>query len=692
MEDNFDDKWILEKVNKIFPEKQTSFRIMLERIAFRNILYYLGEQWIAWYKSRGMFGSYNPLNLDIPTPVSNIIRDYIREMKSLILNKNYNTRVWPNSLETSDQDAANVGEALLQHEDSCDNGRIEDVKEDIALWTVLVGNAFARVHVDKDNGKYVVGDEGIARPAQDEISINCLTLFDVETPIRGRYMENKSWIATKELKSREWVEDTFEAILPKNSTNPKLVDYQKQLMTLIANVSPWKGADIDTSDADAEMEEEDLVLLKTVEWRPTLSYPQGRQAYVCDDTVVKSEKKLILPGRKETGDWNYALTHFSYNATPGGFWASGGVDDLISPQNTINRVDQAMEGNRESLGRPFVSMPKGSNLRRVSDKNVVFLALEYDPMTAGAVPKVYPGTPYPSQIIEERNIHKAVAQDAAGDPKNILRGQSPHSGASGIMVDILRETAEMSHAPDIKRFYRTWNKVNRKRIILAQSAYSNTRYLKIKGKGNEIEIKKFKGSDLHGNLDVRLELDSGLSSTHAGRNQMIMDMVQYGFFTGDLAARPDLQKELLRRLGLSGFPDQLNIHAERAEYENSVLTSNDEELLDTIAAPMIMDLDRDIVIDPLFEYDNHTIHLQVIDKLMLSAEYRGLAPERQLLVLGHRDLHKAAMEAEMEKEMAKAAEMGMLEEGQGPPTQGDGGRAEPLPDNAPPPSSEGGLM
>ena len=75
-----------------------------EITAFRNILFYLGEQWIAWFAETNSFGARFKLNFSEPTPVSNIIRDYVRSMKALILNKKYATRVWPNSSEQKDKE------------------------------------------------------------------------------------------------------------------------------------------------------------------------------------------------------------------------------------------------------------------------------------------------------------------------------------------------------------------------------------------------------------------------------------------------------------------------------------------------------------------------------------------------------------------------------------------------------------
>ena len=41
----------------------------------------------------------------------------------------------------------------------------------------------------------------------------------------------------------------------------------------------------------------------------------------------------------------------------------------------------------------------------------------------------------PSQVLEERLVHLQNAQDASGDPKNVLRGKAPNAQASGNLLN-----------------------------------------------------------------------------------------------------------------------------------------------------------------------------------------------------------------------------------------------------------------
>lgn len=642
-------------------------RAVLERTWFRNILYYLGEQWLAWFENMGTFGRRYEIDASIPTPVSNIIRDYVRAMKALTLNKNYVTRVWPNSQDQEDKDASELGEKVLRYMDTLNDDEISDIKELIEIWRIVTGNGFGRTFTDSDTGVFVIDKSGTVI-SKDEVVVECILPFNVVLEPLGVLLREKRLVGIKSLKYKEWVEDSFNVIVETTNKDTQLIDYQKQLMTLVTNVSPWKGRGFETSMLD--MPSDKLCIFKEIEFRPTKRFPKGRYVASADDTIVTHRTQMPIEV-DDNGEWQYTLTHFSYNHTPGSFWATGGVDDLISPQNNVNEIDQALVVNRKSLGRPYVITPAELTLKRMSAKGQAILAVQYEGQTTGGQKvQVQPGVPYPDQILKERELNKETSQEAAGDPKNVLRGQPPHAGASGIMVDILRETAEQSHVPDILRFYRAWNRVNKKRLILAQTTYKETRMLKIPGKGNEILVSAFKGADLRSNTDVRFELDSGLSTTNAGRNEFLMNLAKINFF-GDITQKPDVRRELLKRMGMGGFPEEDNIHRNRAEYENSMLAHNK---LDKIALPNIpltdpetgeeiLDENGDsqlmfpITEDNVFRLDPHHIHVMVHDQLIFSREFQELKEQVQFACIAHRDLHMEAMKAEREEMMMEEARL-----------------------------------
>jgi hypothetical protein len=394
----------------------------------------------------------------------------------------------------------------------------------------------------------------------------------------------------------------------------------------------------------------------------------------------------------EDGKWEYTVTDFHYHYVPGRFWSDASVNDLISPQNSINQIDQDLEVNRKGPGRPIVLVTSELNMKKLTRYGQSVTVLEYDAfLSGGQKPEISRGVALPAQVLAERDIHRAVGQDAAGDPKNILRGKAPTSQASGVMVDILREAAEQGHLPDVMRFYRAMKRQKRKQLLLAQEIYSEERLIKIPDRGSRVKVKKFKGADLRNNTDVRFELASGVASTQVGKTQMLLNLTKEGFFSTENLIDPEYRFELMRRMGLGGFKDKRNVDLERARSEDELYSNTDpkdlvEETVEippnkenpqgaVIKIPTIPGIflsmgnpgeeEESIVIsdDPLFKYDDHSVHYEVHRRYILGSEFKYLDPAIQDIAIAHTDMHKGVMEIQAQEAARKMAEMQAEAEG-----------------------------
>ena len=635
-----DDKELLSATNTLFDTAQRDYsRMMMEKIWFRNILYYLGEQYLEYIKSTQSFRR-RILPDYIPTPVSNEICEYCRSVKAMILNQKLVLKVAPNSNDKDDIKAAELGETLMQWMDGLNEGEFQDEKEKVALQLPLFGTGFMRTYPFMNDSQWVFDKDG--NPINTgEVGSEAIIPFQVFVDMLGDRLNKKRWIGIQSLKSREWVEDIFKVNIS-GGESIATIDYNRRLMHMVGQVSPWKGAGLDASVYTAD--DDDLVLFREVEMSPTRTYPLGRYIISCGDKLLKKYDRL--PIKTENGKWYYSLTDFHFDYSPGCFWSNAGVNNLISPQNTINEIDQALSINRKGLGRPKLFSPGEIGLKRVDHVDglgVGLLMVQYDPiLSGGQKPSIENGTPLPNMVLEERSIQRTVIQDVSGDPKNILRGDSPGSKASGIMVDILRETAEKGHYPDIDRYIRAMTRVNKKRMLIAQEMMTEERILKIAGRGNKWKITKFKAADLRDNTDLRMELDSGIASTNAGKMDILLDFAQRGIL-GNVAEDQELKQELLRRAGLSGFTEQENPDTKRADYENALIESGE------VGNIMVCDVDQKtgtispesevLVHDPFFKYDNHQIHYETHRRCIMSEAFGEWDEKSKQIMISHTDTH-----------------------------------------------------
>ena len=640
---------IVSQVNELFDRDEQDYsRKIIDRIVFRNILYLCGEQWIEYSRSLGSFRRRN-IPPYVPTPVSNEVRDFVRTVRSMLMSQKLVPKILPNTNELEDQSAAILGEQLLIWMDQINDGAFIDEKEKVADWMVIAGTGFMRCFPKMDSGRWFTTKDGIIK--EGDVCAEAVIPFNVVVDPMGDTLQKKRWVGIKSLKYKEWVEDTFKVKINSSGGDLTTVDYEKRLMKLVSQVSPWKGAGLEAYAVSYE--DSDLVLFKEVEFQPTDEYPNGRYIVTCNNQLIVDMKRMIV--KSSPGAWFYSLTDFHYNRVPGRFWSDSGINDLISPQNAINEIDQMLAINRKSLGRNRVTYPTGTVIKRINEGGAGFMAFEFDPRTTGGqAPQIMQGVPLPPQMLEERMVQKSQFQDSAGDPKNILKGQAPSSQSSGVQVDILRETAERTHTPDVDRFNRSLTRVYKKRLLLAQEIYTEPRVAKIVGKGQGIEIKEFLGSDLRDNTDVKLELDNGLSTTKSGQVQLLLDMANKGYL-GDLVQDPEIRAEFLRRVGLSGFSEKINVDVARAERENSQIAMGDfknvflldDEPQEETGEPTVLQP------DPLFALDNHELHYETHRRAIVGAEYRDWPQEAQLVLLKHAQSHKQAIAVQAEDKVKR---------------------------------------
>lgn len=618
-------------------------RRMMERVWFRNILYQMGEQWLSFMTSTQSFRR-KQVKPFTPTPVSNIIRDYVKAMKALILNKDYKIKVWPNSNSMEDKDAAELAEKVMRDMDLANDSEFYEEIEKCVEYMIVCGTSFMRTFPMMDRGQFGYDKKGNLIKTGD-VATEAILPFNVFVDLLGDSIREKRYIGIKSIKPREWVEDTFKVKLNSDDLMDEMT-YQRQLMKIVSDVSPWKGYGLNSTTFNFETEE--FVVFKEVEFQPTQKNPDGRYIVSAGGKILLDLERMPIP--VQDGEWYYSITDFHYNRVPGRYWSDGGINDLISPQNTINQIDQALEMARKGLSRPILSLPHGTALKRKHSSGQQFITMEYDPRTSGGqAPKVSPGTPLPNQFLDERSIHKGVAQDAAGDPKNILRGQLPAAGSSGYLVDVLRETAEQSHEPDLQRYFRGMTRVYRKRLVLAKELYTEKRLLKI-NEGDGLEIISFTSADLRNNTDIRLEVSSDIAATKTGQTQLSIQLANAGFF-GDLSANAELRSDLLKRIGVGGIAEDLNIDFERAQRENHKIKN---DTIDDIFIAMPDEQTGEPVVvnqDPNFRFDNHAIHYDVHRRYMLSNEFQNLPERAQVILRAHMELHERALFEEQQKKI-----------------------------------------
>ena len=237
----------------------------MEQIISRNILYYIGEQYLEFVPSSGQFRRRMASSF-LPTPVSNEVREYVRSVVAMLMNQKMVPRVWPNTDEKEDVQAADAGQMLLVALDQAHDARFLDEKEKLVILLCIAGMAFMRTYADAEGGVWLPDGSKTG-----DVATECILPFNVRLDTLGDSLNQKRWIGIQSLKDKEWVEDTFKTKIENKDEDRSQIDYQRYLSKLVQSVSPWKGRPIVVQSMTDD--EDNLVLFREVEFAPTKQHP-----------------------------------------------------------------------------------------------------------------------------------------------------------------------------------------------------------------------------------------------------------------------------------------------------------------------------------------------------------------------------------------------------------------------------------
>lgn len=250
-------------------------------------------------------------------------------------------------------------------------------------------------------------------------------------------------------------------------------------------------------------------------------------------------------------------------------------------------------------------------------------------------------------IPQELEQMRQAAQDSIGR----VSGQNdiPTQVEAGKAIQALIERDQQKRAAFIARLAEWHSSVMRHCLHLVQRHYTEPRLLQISGRFGAETIRDFKGADLRGQIDVRVNPASIEPRTRAAIEQRVMTFAQLGWIT------PESAMSAINGGTAEGLVD---------DYELDVSWANH-------CIQLIRDLDQGLIapeqIPVARPFDNHKVQLHVLKSWMKTQDFARLGPGPQeaanLLIQQHdllqaQDDQRAAMAQQQMAEglgMANAA-------------------------------------
>ncbi len=598
-------------------------RVKQERQWLLNLAFYYGNQHVQFRQAAGSssFDLYTPKAPPWRTRiVINQTRKIIRKEISRLTAQKPNAFVIPSSTEDTDVFAAQAGEQIW---DSLWR-RVNFTKtlREAVFWQAVAGNGFIKTYWDpnkKDTDSDKIGD----------ICIDNITPFHIFVPdLMITNTESQPYIIHAQVRNLSWVKQVFGI----DATSASLESVDSDMLTAM-------GISRGSSKKD-----QTTILEVWVKPNYLPELPDGGMFIIAANQVVQGFDSWPY----EHGQYPFA----KLDASPTGkFYTSSIVEDLIPLQRELNRSRSQLIEAKNRMSKPQLVAEKGS----VDPKKMTTepgQVIEY--AVGHAPPQPLPLQNIPSYVTEEISRLYDDMADISGQHE-VSHGSTPPGVTAATAISFLTEQDESLIAGNYSSLEESIEKVAYQSLVYVKMFWDETRLVKIVGTEGTFDVQTFKGSDLRGNSDIRVESGSSLPKSRAAKQAFIMDLMKMGFVP------PEEGLELLEVGGLNRIYERIQIDKRQAQRENLKMRAvTDEDMLafqKAWFAEQGAELQKDPesglnleppLIVPVHTYDNHEVHVAIHNSYRKSQNFENAPDATKVLFEEHVKQHEEAMSGMME--------------------------------------------
>lgn len=436
--------------------------------------------------------------------------------------------VVPATTEDEDFNAAQVAEQILKTEFA--SAEFDETLRSFVWWGVITGNSYLKSYWSPSTidpmsqpaptpHPQLPGMMIQPEPVRGKIIVERVSPFHIYVPdLLCESIEKQPYVIHVTTKHPLWVERTygFKPTADSKSTNDV---YEAAVL------NPTTGAD-----------NMDSVLVKEVWMKPFAhpDFPEGGVLTVINHQVVAFQQTWPWPFQE--------YPFYKYQGIPtGGYYTDSVVTDLVPLNKEYNRTRSQMIEIKNLMGKPKLLAPRGSiNPRQVSSEPGQ--AVLYNP--GMEKPTVLPGVEVPSSMHAEVQSLAAEFDDISGQHE-ITRGNTPNSQiTSGTAIAFLQEQDDTKLAYQVAGIEHCVQKLGTHYLKYAAKYWNEERLIRVVGKNSDFEARSWRGSDLRGNTDVRVQSGSALPFSKAAKQALVETWMTNGWMP------PEVGAEII---GIGGF-------------------------------------------------------------------------------------------------------------------------------------------
>ncbi len=625
---------LAQYVNSCYQKMKTD-RSQFERIWYLNMAFYFGKQNVV-HKSISGQGS----RLIVPPAppwrvrmVINKIRPIVRRELAKLTSQKPSASIVPASSDDADLFAANAGEQIW--ESMYYEKDLKATLKEAVWWQLVTGTGYIKTYWD--NSKIVPAGQD-EPPYQGDICYSAETPFHVLIPdLRATKIEDQPYLIHSSTRTPEWLKSHYSKALDGQDIRPNAKGANELLNDAFLNLVGGSSFDMDS------------VLVHEMHLKPGAhpDFPEGGIVTITGDQVI--QYMPIFP----YDHGQFCITKFDH-VPSGKYYATSVVEDLVPIQREYNRTRSQIVEAKNRMAKPQLLAPLGAiNVSKMTTEPGQ--VIEYKPGFQPPTPLQL--QPLPNYVLNEVQQLSADFDDISGQHE-VTRGNVPPGVTAATAISYLQEQDDSMLTHEVDSIESGMEKIAKQTLSLVGQYWDLPRTVKITGVDGSWDAAMFKGADLRGNTDIRIEAGSALPTSKAAKQALITDWMKMGFIP------PEEGMQVLEMGGLVKLYERVQIDQAQARRENLKMQNCPPELIQQMFAPPTDPMTgqelppEQYMIDPatgkpqlpdpavpVNTFDNHAIHIDIHNRFRKSQAYENLDPMVQMLFEVHVQKHMEAIAA-----------------------------------------------
>lgn len=637
-------------------------RTVLEKQWYKNVLFYVGIQWIMWYESKRSWQNidYKEMPKHVPRPVVNKYARTADTMKSLLVQKDPRIIVRPADDTEEAMATAQMGDDLVDVTDS--EADMKTARKVAASWLVLNGNFFYcnYYHLSHDYGTTKIqfercnacskvvspkemegntcpycGAPDSMGPAIDEkaqpIGVELpkgKLCTDVASPFEMFFDQSvedfkkvKSVVRSKETDIEE-IKATYPDFVDNIVSNEKDTGEGSNAMEMKSALAYITSQAL-SGQFGGKGKPSPTGVLDYVHHLPDNDFPQGLLATVNGNTVLEA---IPLAEAYSDQDENpfIPIVHCPKKRVPGRIWGKTEMDDLGWVQVSFNSLLSFIELCNYRMAAPDWLIPEGCEVDQLTGEPGLKVTWKNISGQPNIKPERLDGKEIPQSIKWYLEKLESFFEDL-GASYDVLKGDSPENVSTFGGQKLLYERAYSAHLEMITNWEQAYEECKKQHLEIARKHFIEERKRVFENKAGDWETKTFTRADLQGGVTIKVEQGSSIPKSQAAEISGIFESISAGLIN---PMDEKVRYKILERFGQSDLMGDLEEDFKDARNEW-------KDFLET-GAPR-----------PRNGIDNELVHYMDAVARAKTEEFFKLPQEMQAMWEEHILYHKMNLEAQM---------------------------------------------